>query len=55
MTSTDFAKNSLGNQQLRQRQRAEVPANVIIDTPEHVAEKILEAARNEPAEQFMET
>jgi NADP-dependent 3-hydroxy acid dehydrogenase YdfG len=54
MTSTDFAMNSLGNQQLRQRQRAEVPANVVIDTPEHVAEKILEAAQKEPAEQFMD-
>jgi NAD(P)-dependent dehydrogenase (short-subunit alcohol dehydrogenase family) len=54
MTSTDFAMNSLGNQQLRQRQRAEVPANVVIDTPKRVAEKILEAAQKEPAEQFMD-
>lgn len=55
MTSTDFAKNSLGNQEMRLRQRSEAPGDIVIDTPEYVAGKILEAARNEPAEQFMDT
>jgi short-subunit dehydrogenase len=53
-TSTDFGKNSLGNRELRQRQRAGAAANIVVDSPEKVAEKILEAARTEPAEQFME-
>jgi len=52
-TATDFGKNSLGNQQMRQRQRAGSP--ITPDNPEYVAEKILEAAQKEPAEQFMDT
>jgi short-subunit dehydrogenase len=51
-TATDFGKNSLGNQQMRQHQRAGSP--ITPDSPEFVAEKILEAAQKEPAEQFMD-
>jgi short-subunit dehydrogenase len=55
MTSTDFGKNSLGNSQMRQRQRdSGARPNVVVDTAEQVAEKILEAAQKEPAEQYME-
>jgi short-subunit dehydrogenase len=55
MTSTDFGKNSLGNSQMRQRQRdSGNRPNVVVDTAEQVAEKILEAAVKEPAEQYME-
>ena len=54
ITATDFGKHSLGNRRAHETQRAEAPKNVIVDSPEHVAEKILEAARNEPAEQYME-
>jgi short-subunit dehydrogenase len=53
LTATDFGKNSLGNPQVRQRQRAGA-GNVVVDSPEFVAEKILEAVRNEPAEQYMD-
>jgi short-subunit dehydrogenase len=52
LTATDFGKNSLGNEQLRQRQRASV-SSMTPDSPELVAEKILEAAQKEPAEQYM--
>jgi short-subunit dehydrogenase len=54
MTSTDFGKNSLGNRREREGQRSAASRNIPVDTPEYVAERILEAARNEPAEQFME-
>ncbi len=55
MTATDFGKNSLGNQQMRQQQRAATPRpDVVVDSPEYVAEKILEAAQKEPEEQYME-
>ncbi|MDP2983102.1 MAG: SDR family NAD(P)-dependent oxidoreductase [Candidatus Latescibacter sp.] len=54
-TATDFGKNSLGDKQLRQRQRDSAASRgIIVDTPEQVAEKILEAARNEPEEQYMD-
>ncbi len=53
MTATNFGKNALGNQQIRQRQR-QGGGNMVVDPPEHVAEKILEAAQKEPAEQYME-
>jgi short-subunit dehydrogenase len=52
LTATDFGKNALGNRQMRQQQRA--PSTIVPDSPEHVANKILEAARNEPAEQYMD-
>jgi NAD(P)-dependent dehydrogenase (short-subunit alcohol dehydrogenase family) len=54
LTATEFGANSLGDPQVRQRQRAGIPANTVVDTPEFVAEKILEAARKEPAEQSMD-
>ena len=55
ITATDFGKNSLGNREMRQGQRAPGSSwNQSADTAEFVAEKILEAARTEPAEQFME-
>jgi short-subunit dehydrogenase len=62
ITATDFGRNSLGNRQMRQEQRSGAgsgPHNrtswgQVPDTAELVAEKILEAARTEPAEMFME-
>lgn len=51
MTSTRFRENSLGNMELRSRQRTSTSAPV--DTPEHVAERILSAAISEPEEQYM--
>ncbi|HUI93351.1 MAG TPA: SDR family oxidoreductase [Chitinivibrionales bacterium] len=51
MTATDFGKNALGDHRLGMQQRGHAP---VIDTPEYVAGKILEAAKKEPAEQFME-
>ncbi len=53
MTATDFGKNALGNTQMRQHQRAGQPG-VVVDTPEHVADRILQAVEQEPAEQYME-
>jgi NAD(P)-dependent dehydrogenase (short-subunit alcohol dehydrogenase family) len=54
-TATDFGKNSLGDKQLRQRQRdSSASRGIIVDTPEQVAEKILEAARDEPEEKYMD-
>ncbi len=55
VTATNFGRNSLGNRQMRQQQRAHAASAVVVDTPEFVAGKILEAIRNEPAEQFMES
>ncbi len=55
MTATDFGKNSLGSQHMRQQQRNAAPRpDVVVDSAEYVAEKILEAAQKEPAEQYME-
>jgi NADP-dependent 3-hydroxy acid dehydrogenase YdfG len=52
LTATDFGRNSLGSQAMRQRQRShDGPA---ADSAEHVAERILDAAQQEPAEQFMD-
>lgn len=53
ITSTDLMNNSLGNREMRRQQRAARP-DIPVDTPEHVAEKIVEAAQREPAEQYME-
>jgi short-subunit dehydrogenase len=55
MTATDFGRNSLGNRQVRQQQRVSAAPGVVIDTPEYVAGKILEAIQKEPAEQFMDS
>ena len=54
LTATDFGKNSLGDGRIRQSQRASGSGGQIPDRPELVAEKILEAAQKEPAEQYME-
>ncbi len=51
LTATEFSRHSLGNPELRRRQREGSPAPV--DSAEHVAERILEAAQREPEEQFM--
>ncbi len=52
MTATDFGKNSLGNRQMRTSQRS--GSSMVLDSAESVAEKILEAAQKEPAEQYMD-
>lgn len=55
MTATDFGKNSLGNREMRQQQRSAAPRpDMVIDSAEYVAERILDAAQKEPEEQFME-
>jgi short-subunit dehydrogenase len=55
MTATDFGKNSLGNREMRQQQRSAAPRrDVVVDTAEYVADKILAAIQTEPAEQFMD-
>lgn len=51
-TATDFGKNALGNQRVRQQIRQGSPISA--DTPELVAEKILAAALHEPDEQYMD-
>jgi short-subunit dehydrogenase len=53
-TATDLGKNSLGNAELRQRQRESAHAQATVDTAEFVAGKILAAAINEPDEQYMD-
>jgi short-subunit dehydrogenase len=55
LTATDFGKNSLGNPQSRQRQRTGAAAHMTADSPKFVGQKILEAARTEPAEQYMDS
>jgi len=55
MTATDFGRNSIGNRQVRQQQRGNVRPDVVIDSAEYVASKILEAIEKEPAEQFMDS
>jgi short-subunit dehydrogenase len=53
LTATDFGRNSLGDPATRARQRAGSHANVVVDSAEHVAERMLVAVRDEPAEQQM--
>jgi short-subunit dehydrogenase len=53
MTSTEFGKNSLGNQQVRQQQRAP-HGSVPIDSADHVASRILLAIETEAFEQYMD-
>jgi short-subunit dehydrogenase len=55
MTATDFGRNSIGNRQVRQQQRGNAAPEMVIDSAEHVAGKILEAIEKEPAEQFMDS
>ena len=52
-TATDFGTHSLGNQALRQQQRGHAAANVIVDPPEAVARKIVEAIQGELPEHYM--
>ncbi len=54
MTRTEFGANALGDQALRRHQRSANRPEITVDTPEYVADKILAAVQNEPAEQFME-
>jgi NAD(P)-dependent dehydrogenase (short-subunit alcohol dehydrogenase family) len=54
LTATDFGEHSLGDPEVRRRQRAGVPGNTVVDPPEFVAERIMEAVRKEPAEQYMD-
>jgi short-subunit dehydrogenase len=57
LTSTDFGKNALGQRESRpygRREGQNENYRPVIDTPEHVANKILEAVEKEPAEQYME-
>jgi len=53
-TATDFGKNSIGNQGLRQRQRNAASGSVPVDPPEAVAKKIVEAITGDLAEQYMD-
>ena len=53
ITATDFGKNSRGNPEMRQRQRA-AAGPVPVDTAEYVAGRILQAIQTEAAEQYME-
>jgi NAD(P)-dependent dehydrogenase (short-subunit alcohol dehydrogenase family) len=55
MTDTDFGKHSLGDQGMRQHQRASASPAVVVDNSEMVAEKILLAAQKEPDEQYMDS
>ncbi len=55
VTATDFGRNSLGNRQMREHQRGNAARDMVVDTPEYVAGKILEAIQKEPAEQFMDS
>lgn len=50
-TATDFGKNALGNQSARQQRQG---SPISADSPELVAEKILDAALHEPDEQYMD-
>jgi short-subunit dehydrogenase len=55
MTATDFGKNALGDQRLRQAQRGQgAREGVVVDQPEDVARRILSAAQTEPEEQYMD-
>lgn len=52
MTATSFADHSIGRRETHQHQHAN--PSVPVDSAEHVANKILEAAINEPDEQYMD-
>jgi len=53
MAATDFGKNSLGDQELRSRQRS-AGGSVPVDTADFVAGRILQAIQTEVPEQYME-
>ncbi len=55
ITQTEFGTNAIGDRELRRHQRSAADRpEVTVDTPEYVAEKVLQAVQNEPAEQYME-
>jgi NAD(P)-dependent dehydrogenase (short-subunit alcohol dehydrogenase family) len=54
MTATDFGKNSLGDRATRHGQRSQGAAAYAPDTADFVAGKIVEAAEQEPADQYMD-
>ncbi len=56
LTTTNFGRNSLGDERMRQQQRTGAPAapRPPADSAEHVANRILLAAQTEPKEQFMD-
>jgi short-subunit dehydrogenase len=53
-TATDFGKNSIGSQAIRQRQRSHASGSVPVDQPEAVAKKVVQAITQELAEQYMD-
>lgn len=53
-TATDFHVSALGGAPGRQRPAPSRTGPVKVDTPEHVADRILRAAIEEPEEQYME-
>lgn len=55
LTATDFGKNSLGNRAMRAGQRGPNPDAPAADSPDLVAEKILEAIQKEPHDQYMDS
>jgi NAD(P)-dependent dehydrogenase (short-subunit alcohol dehydrogenase family) len=54
MTATDFGRNSLGDRATRKGQRSGPPPGVPVDPPEHVADRIARAIRDEAAETTMD-
>ena len=54
MTATDFHVNVLGGSGRETRPKPSSTGYVVIDPPEHVADRILLAATHEPEEQYME-
>jgi short-subunit dehydrogenase len=52
-TSSNFRENAFGHPAALQTQPGAAPTSYIRDTPEMVAEKILETVRNEPAKYVM--
>jgi short-subunit dehydrogenase len=54
MTATDFGRNSIGNAEVRLRQRATAPGAIPVDPAELVAEKVLHAIESETEEQYMD-
>ena len=54
VTATNFGKNALGDQAMRQRQRSGMNPEIVVDSAEAVADKIAEAIEKEPAEQYMD-
>lgn len=53
LTATDFGRNARGDQEMRRQREGNYFANG--DSPDLVAQKILEAAQNEPVEQYIDS